>query len=71
MKLMHRHGITHLKVDGIELVCPNPIVPLKTQIMNISPKEIAAVQAKKPAFTKETSFDELDKMLFAPDGSVG
>ena len=64
MKLMHKYGITSLKVDGIELSCPNPIQPIKNQIMNISPKEIAAIQAKKPVFTKETAMDELDELLF-------
>ncbi len=64
MKLMHKYGITQLKVDGIELSCPHPIQPIKSQIMNVSAKELAAIQTKKPAFTKETAMDELDELLF-------
>jgi hypothetical protein len=78
IKLMHESGLTQLKVDGIELTLPRPTLPLKKQIMTISPEEIQAatmsamgnhkhameMMAKKPAFTKQTELDELDSILF-------
>lgn len=85
IKLMHDNGITNLKVGDVELTIPKPKASIKTQIMTISPQEIAAASQsaygnhqqamemlnKKPAFTTKTELDELDAMLFAPDGSVG
>jgi hypothetical protein len=78
IKLMHAHGITHLKVDGIELTLPHPKPPIKTQIMAVSPQEKAAIQSaygnhkhamellnKKSPITAQTEFDELDSILFA------
>ena len=77
LKLMNQHGITNLKVDGIEITLPKPQAPIKTQIMTVSPQEKAAIQSaygnhkhamdmlnKKPSFTSETEFDELDRDLF-------
>jgi len=42
IKLMHDSGVTHLKVDGIELTIPSPKPSIKTQIMTISPQEFKA-----------------------------
>lgn len=77
IKLMHEQGITHLKVDGIELTCPSPKPSIKQQIMSISPKEfnVAAQSAYgnhknamesigKPKVTMQSEMDELDEILF-------
>jgi hypothetical protein len=78
IKLMHDSGVTNLKVGDIELTIPHPKPGIKTQIMSISPQEIAAasqsaygnhrqameIMDKKPAFTKQTELDELDSILF-------
>jgi len=78
LKIMHDNGVTNLKVGDIEISLPKPKTPIKTQIMQVSPQEKAAIQSafgnhqhamemlnKKPAFTDKTEFDELDDILFA------
>lgn len=77
VKLMHKHGITSLKVGEIELVCVLKPPTLKQQIMKVTPQERIAAQTafanhkpamdilnKKPAFTTDTEMDEFDRLLF-------
>lgn len=84
IKLMRKHNLVNLKIGDIEITCAPNAPTIKQQIMKVTPQERSAAQTafanhkpamdilnKKPAFTTTTEFDELDKLLFAPDGSVG